>query len=62
MPIGICICNSKNGFRLNQVGVWLMKLKKWWMQSKKSFRYFVRTKDIDHIKDIWRLTKFYAQK
>jgi len=39
-----------------------MKFKRWWTQSRKSLKYFLKTKDIEHLKDIARLTKFYAQK
>ena len=39
-----------------------VRFKKWWMQSKKSIRYFIRTKDVEHLKDVLRLAKFYSKK
>lgn len=38
------------------------RLKRWRVQSKKSLRHFIRTKDVDHLKDVARLTKYYIQK
>lgn len=37
-------------------------LKRWTIESKRCIRLYFKTKDKDHLKDIWYLTKFYIEK
>lgn len=37
-------------------------MKRWYWEVRRSFRLFIKHKDIDHLLDIGRLTKYYIQK
>ncbi len=37
-------------------------MRRYWNEVKRSFRLYLKHKDVDHLLDIGRLTKYYIQK
>ena len=35
---------------------------RWWLEIKRCLLLYKKTKDVDHIKDMWRVTEYHLER